>query len=1187
MPLTELIIDGFKSFAEKTTIHFGNGITGIVGPNGSGKSNITEAIRFAMGESRVKTLRGSNMKDVIFAGSELRKPLNRAEVTLVFDNKKRDLAFNSDQVAITRRIFRSGDSSYLINNQEVRLRDVRELFLDSGISQNSLAIISQGRVDQILNSKPEDRRGIFEEAAGVLHFKEQKQLAESQLAKTNDNLIRINDLVKELEGRLTPLEEQSSLAKEYKFQKAGLDKKLKTLLAFQIEVLNNQKEDLAQQANQNKQLLSKLDSEVKESQSAVTAKRQEYEKVQNEREQMQHELLAITDQLSNLNAKLQVTEQSKQFDEATKNEYQTQAKELEEQINALKDELTDFDKQSVSLTNEQNSLKAKRKELTDQLKENPEQLNQKLDDQRNEYIQLLQDQTSNNNQIVYLNSEVKRLKEDTSYQNNDVSEQLINATKELNDLKTKGQGLAKKRKDSEQKSSTLADKLTQIQKKLDYLREVATKERNELQQVSARREALINIQKRHEGYYYGVRNVLNHKENYPGVIGVIGELLAFPTELEAAMTTALGGGVQDLVTQTRVSARDAINTLKYNHAGRATFLPLDGLREYHIPNSTITTLKSFKGYQGVASDLVKSNTDVDINAAIQYLLGTVIIVDTIETALQVSKRVNRYRIVTLDGDVISPGGSMTGGQRNQRNNSPLQTTAEINKLEQKISRLKKQFEDDRSSLADLTQEQEQLTAKKDQLESQLQTINQSLNEAVLSYQNQEKEVKRLKDASDLYNSRISERTSRLHELEVQIQAAKDKQKDFDKQALKEKDQIGQIQLRIKNFTQLNEKVQEQVKKIDPELAVYTNKIENLSNRQEERSRQLHSSQEQLTALKQKLAALNQNGKLSIEKKEKLTQSKSELTTKREQLQQQVNKVSAQLGQFDAQINKLDQVASRNYDLRKDAAVEQEEFSVKITKLSASIDQKLDTLSSDYSLTYEAALEQAEVENSEEERAKLAKSVKLHKMSIEDIGPVNLDSIEEYDSVKKRYDFLNGQQNDLLNARQNLEQSMTELDGEVKTRFSDTFKKIADSFTKIFPVVFNGGSAKLVLTEPDDMLSTGIEIIAQPPGKKLQRLSLLSGGERALTAITLLFAMLKVNPVPFCILDEVEAALDDANVTRFAEFLQRYDMHTQFIVITHRRGTMTKANQLFGVVMQESGVSQVLSVSLKDIKDEVN
>lgn len=1187
MPLTELIIDGFKSFAEKTTIHFGKGITGIVGPNGSGKSNITEAIRFAMGESRVKTLRGSNMKDVIFAGSELRKPLNRAEVTLVFDNKKRDLAFNSDQVAVTRRIFRSGDSSYLINNQEVRLRDVHELFLDSGISQNSLAIISQGRVDQILNSKPEDRRGIFEEAAGVLHFKEQKQLAESQLAKTNDNLIRINDLVKELEGRLTPLEEQSSLAKEYKFQKAGLDKKLKTLLAFQIEVLNQQKEDLAKQAEQNKQLLSKLDDEVKESQSAVSAKRKEYEKVQAQRDQMQQQLLSLSDQLSNLNAKLQVAEQSKQFDEATKNEYQTQARELKEQIDTLKDELADFDKQKVTLTNEQSNLKNKRKQLTDQLKENPEQLNQKLDDQRNEYIQLLQDQTSNNNQIVYLNSEVKRLKEDTSYQNNDVSVQLNQASEELKQLKNKGQKLAEQRKTLQEKADSLAKKTQDTQQKLDYLREVATKERNELQQVSARREALINIQKRHEGYYYGVRNVLNHQENYPGVIGVIGELLTFPSQLEAAMTTALGGGVQDLVTQTRVSARDAINTLKRSHAGRATFLPLDGLRQYRIPSSTITTLQSFPGYQGIASELVNSNTEIDISSAIQYLLGTVIIVDTIETALQISRRVNRYRIVTLDGDVISPGGSMTGGQRNQRNNSPLQTTAEINKLGQKLSQLKKQFEEDRSSLADLTEQQETISSKKNELASQLQELNQNLNEAALSYQNQEKEVKRLQDASDLYNSRISERTSRLKDLQAQIKAAKKKQDELDQQAIKEKDLISKIQLRIKNFTELNQKVQEQVKKIDPEIAVYTNKLENLSNRQEERQRQLTNSSEQLKSLREKLTTLSNNGKLSIAKKQKLNEDKTNLTAKRTQVQQQVNQISGQLGQFDAQINQLDQVASRNYDLRKDAAVEQEEFSVKITKLNASIDQKLSTLSEDYSLTYEAALEQAEGENTEEERVKLAKSVKLHRMSIEDIGPVNLDSIEEYEKVKKRYDFLNSQQNDLLNARNNLEQSMTELDKEVKTRFSETFKQIAVSFTKIFPVVFNGGRANLVLTEPDDMLSTGVEIIAQPPGKKLQRLSLLSGGERALTAITLLFAMLKVNPVPFCILDEVEAALDDANVTRFAEFLQRYDMHTQFIVITHRRGTMTKANQLFGVVMQESGVSQVLSVSLKDIKDEVN
>ncbi|MBD5431746.1 MAG: chromosome segregation protein SMC [Lactobacillus sp.] len=1186
MPLTELIIDGFKSFAEKTSIHFNKGITGIVGPNGSGKSNITEAIRWAMGESRAKTLRGNNMKDIIFAGSEFRKPLNRAEVTLVFDNKNRELSFDQDRVAITRRILRSGDNEYLINNQTVRLKDVRELFLDSGMSQNSLAIISQGRVDQILNSRPEDRREIFEEAAGVLHFKQQKESAQAQLEKTNDNLIRINDLVKELETRIEPLHEQSSLAKEYKFQKAGLDQKLKTLLAFQIEDLSKQKKQQEDLATKNQKILSKLDEEVKQSQAAVIKKRDEYKELREKREKIQGQLLELTQTLSEINTNLQVTEQSKQFDEATKTEYKNQMTRLKEKVTALSNEISDLSSEEEKVNSEKEKLQAKRDELTGQLNENPDDLNKRLEDQRNEYIQVLQDQTSTNNQLVYLRNELKKTSDDTSYQNTEIAEQLEKAKAELENLRKQGKDLTDERRAEVEKNEKIKTEVNKLASDLEILRKDVIEKRNKLQQVSARHEALVNIQKRHEGYYYGVRNVLNHLDNYPGVIGAVGELIAFSNDLEAAMTTALGGGVQNLVTESRVSARDAINTLKRTHAGRATFLPLDGLRSYTIPSSTVTALKNIDGFVGVASDLVTSKANIDISAAIKHLLGNVIIVKTIENAMVVSRKVDRYRVVTLDGDVISPGGSMTGGVRNQKSNSPLQTTAEINTLEQKMITLKQQFEDGQKQLEQSTEKLAQTRKQAQQIHDKISDLSQNINETAISFQSQDKEVKRLIDANKLQESRIKEREDQIASLNEQIDESSKKQEELAKQADLEKNKIAEIQARINNFASLNQKIQDQLTDLDPKIAVFANKLENLLSQKRERNQQLEDNQGQLDSLQQKLEDLSHSGELSVQKKKELQDKSSDLEKSRDALQKNLNELSAKLGQFDAQINQLDQVASRNYDLRKNAATEQEEYSVKIAKFNSSINQKLETLSEEYSLTYEAALANAEGKNDAETRDQLAKSVKLHKMSIEDIGPVNLDSIEEYENVKTRYDFLNQQQNDLLDARKDLEQSMIELDKEVKTRFGQTFNKVAASFTQIFPVVFGGGEAKLVLTDPDNLLETGIEIIAQPPGKKLQRLSLLSGGERALTAITLLFAMLQVNPVPFCILDEVEAALDDANVTRFAQFLQKYDMHTQFIVITHRRGTMQEANQLFGVVMQESGVSQVLSVSLDDIKDEV-
>ncbi|MBW8008518.1 chromosome segregation protein SMC [Lactobacillus helveticus] len=1185
MPLTELVLDGFKSFADRTTIHFNDGITGIVGPNGSGKSNITEAIRWVMGEASAKSLRGMNMKDVIFAGSQYRKPLNKAEVTLIFDNQKRELAFDADEVSITRKILRSGDSEFLINGQQVRMRDVRTLFLDSGISQNNLAIISQGRVDQILNSRPEQRRVIFEEASGVLHFKQQKEAAQGQLKKTQDNLIRINDLVKELEGRLEPLHEQSSLAKEYKFQKAGLDKELKSLLAFEIEDINKQKEDVQKSAGKNKILLSKLDAEVKESQDAVSKKRAEYQEIRDEREKVQNELLKLGQQLSDLNANLQMAEQSRQFDDATKIEYQNQVETLKKSLVELNAHLDNLQKDQASLKKQQAVLQKKRDKLIGELSENPEELNKKLEDCRNDYIQLLQDQAAVNNQVINLNTELKRSKADTTYQSNDVAKQLTEAKAELEKLRTEGKNLTAKRKDKNTAFAETNDQSKKLNEQIRRLQETVNDERNKLEKIEARHEALINIQKRHEGYYYGVRNVLNHLSDFPGVIGAVGELLTFPAELEAAMTTALGGGVQDLITDSRNSAKNAINQLKRSRAGRATFLPLDGLRQYTIPQSTVTTLKSFNGFKGIASDLVESKTDHNITAAINYLLGSVVIVDSIENAMAISQRIGRYRIVTLDGDVVSPGGSMTGGQKNLRNNSPLQTATEINQLEQQIKSLTSSFKEGQAQLKALVDQSVEVDKKLQELHDSLQEINQTINEVAISFQNQEKEVKRLQDANTLYELRVKERNDHIVELQKQIADANDKQTLLSKQGEEKKSRMNELQSRIKNFNNLSQRVQSELSKLDPQIAVFANKLENLAVQEKDKRNQIDNNQKQAADLKEKLASLNQNGELSVKKNADLKNQKTKIKQKHEELQNRLNELSSQLGQFDAQINQLDQVASRNYDLRKDAAIEQEDYSVKIAKFNSLIDQRLETLRDDYALTFEAAIAQAEGKNDQETRDKLAKSVKLHRMSIEDIGPVNLDSIQEYEDVKKRYDFLNGQQNDLLKARDDLEKSMNELDEEVKSRFKATFEAVAESFKNIFPLVFGGGKAKLELTEPNNLLETGIEIIAQPPGKKLQRLSLLSGGERALTAITLLFAMLQVNPVPFCLLDEVEAALDDANVTRFAQFLLKYDLKTQFIVITHRRGTMKQADQLYGVVMQESGVSQVLSVSLKEMKNK--
>lgn len=1185
MPLQQLVLNGFKSFADKTTIRFNNGITGIVGPNGSGKSNITEAIRWVMGEGSAKSLRGENMKDVIFAGSQMRAPMNHAEVELIFDNRDHQLASDDDEVIVTRKILRNGESDYLLNHHPVRLKDVRTLFIESGMSSDSLGIISQGKVDEILNSKPQQRRGIFEEAAGVLHFKQQKEIALKQLDKTNANLIRINDLVKELEGRIEPLHEQSSLAKEYKFQKEQLDHKLKQLLGLEIESLNEEKKAVAKKAAANQGILNKLDDEVKQSQADLEEKRKQSNKRHAEKDEKQQELLSLTQKVAALTTDLQMHQQSREYDVATQKEYKAQSDELKERQKLLLKQIDDNQKDLASQDQVLTEFLKKQKELKQELKQGPEQLNDQLETIRSNYIQTLQDQTSNNNEIVYLKNELTRNQKSSDNRQQEVEEQLTKAQNILAELKKQGHDLVLKRKQLNAEISTLDQKIAQENKLKEQNERAYISVRNNLQQISAQVEGLKRIRDRHEGYYYGVKYVLNHQNDFHGIVGVIGELISFPVELEAALSTALGGGVQDLVTLDQNSARDAINLLKQTRTGRATFLPLDGLRHNEISQSTIKSLQSIEGFKGVAADLVTSKTNVDISNAISYLLGNVLVVDTIDTALRVQRRIGRYyRIVTLDGDIISPGGSMTGGTRNTRNNSPLATNAEIDKL---TAQIKTNTEEFNKLQATLNEQNQNLAVLQNELETknaELNSLNQKISEQSIKYENEEKEVKRLTQLNDLQQKAQLEKKQEEAELTGRLEKERVKKEKLEKLAQEQREQMDQLKNDLNDFDEAYQKLQTELSNVNSDLAVVKNKLENINAKKSELEEQLANTNSRLKDIDEKIKALtlSQHGQSESEIEEQV----SKLSKQKKQMQEALAEINKDLGKFDAQINNLDQVATRNYNLRKNTAAEQEEYSAKLGELKSQINQKLGTLSEEYSLTFEAALQLSKGQNTTELRKKLEREVHLHKMSLADIGEVNLNSIEEYEDVKTRYDFLNGQQTDLLNARKDIEESMSKLDDEVKSRFSATFHQIEKSFAKIFPIMFDGGHARLELTDPKNLLETGIEIIAQPPGKKSQKLTLLSGGERALTAITLLFAMLQVNPVPFCILDEVEAALDETNVVRFAQFLNHYDMKTQFIVITHRRGTMQKADNLYGIVMQESGISKVLSVALDEIKKEV-
>ena len=883
MPLQQLVLNGFKSFADKTTISFNNGITGIVGPNGSGKSNITEAIRWVMGEGSAKSLRGENMKDVIFAGSQMRAPMNHAEVELIFDNRDHQLASDDDEVVVTRKILRNGESDYLLNHHPVRLKDVKTLFIESGMSSDSLGIISQGKVDEILNSKPQQRRGIFEEAAGVLHFKQQKEIALKQLDKTNANLIRINDLVKELESRIEPLHEQSSLAKEYKFQKDQLDHKLKQLLGLEIESLNEEKKAVAKKAATNQGILNKLDDEVKQSQADLEEKRKQSNKRHAEKDEKQQELLALTQKIAALNTDLQMHQQSREYDVATQKEYTAQSDELKERQKHLLKQLDSNEKNLASQNKILANFLKKQKKLKQELKQGPEQLNNQLEKVRSDYIQTLQDQTSNNNEIVYLKNELTRNQKSTDSRQQEVEEQLSESQQILDQLKKQGHDLVLKRKKLNEEISVLNQKIAQKSKLKDQNERNYFQVRNNLQQISAQVEGLKRIRDRHEGYYYGVKYVLNHQSDFHGIVGVIGELISFPAELEAALSTALGGGVQDLVTIDQNSARDAINLLKQSRTGRATFLPLDGLRHNEIAASTIKSLQSIDGFKGVAANLVTAKTDIDISNAISYLLGNILVVDTIDTALRVQRRIGRhYRIVTLDGDIISPGGSMTGGTRNTRNNSPLATNAEIDKLTAQIKSSKEKFVKLQEILNELNQVLNELQAELETKKSNLTSLNQQISEQAIKYENEEKEVKRLTQLNDLQQKAQLEKKQEEAELSTRLEKQQTKKVELEELAQKQRTQMDQLKHDLSDFDEAYQKLQNELSNLNSDLAVVKNKLENITAKKTELEEQLTNTNARLKDIDNKIKALtlSQNGQSETEIEEQV----SRLSEKRKQMQ---------------------------------------------------------------------------------------------------------------------------------------------------------------------------------------------------------------------------------------------------------------------------------------------------------------
>ncbi|HEM4017110.1 TPA: chromosome segregation protein SMC [Streptococcus suis] len=1175
MYLKSIEMQGFKSFADKTKVVFDRGVTAVVGPNGSGKSNITESLRWALGESSAKSLRGGKMPDVIFSGTESRKALNYASVVVTLDNSTGFIANKQKEIKVERHIYRSGDSEYLIDGQKVRLRDIHDLFMDTGLGRDSFSIISQGRVEAIFNSKPEERRAIFEEAAGVLKYKTRKKETESKLAQAQDNLDRLDDIIYELDNQVKPLEKQAQTAKKF----LELDGQRKELyLNVLVAQLSLGKEKLSEKEAELESVKTELTSYYKQRSELEQENLNLKEKRHRLSEQLEREqavLLDLTKLISDLERKIEVHKLESSQNESSRQEAQarlenllTRREQLAEQIEQKQETLAQLDS---SLSSLKDDIAAVDKEIS-YFSEDPDQV---LDHLREQYVALMQEEAEASNSLTKIQQ--------------DIANQISLSESKSEDLarlqtekQTAQEVLDKSRKSLEEADHVLRQLLESYQTKKTELDQVQTAYQAEqgrlfdlldqLKGKQARQSSLEAILKNHSNFYAGVKAVLQAAPSLGGIIGAVSEQLTFDTRYQTALEIALGGASQNVIVEDEATAKRAIAFLKEKRQGRATFLPLTTIKPRQLSGQQVSLLESSEGFLGLASDLVTYQPNLD--AIFQNLLGTIAIFDSIDHANQAARATKfQVRMVTMDGAEIRPGGAFAGGSN--RNNSTTFIKPELDALLGEIAELSSQL-----------QEQESLVAAKktslDQTREALETIKAEGEEARLNQQSarihQEQAENRLAQLSAQYDLQMSQVSPTIL-TELEEAAAKE---EVNVQALNEKklaldQQINQVRDNRDSIQESLQKLQTQKGQLTLEQAELTSQLRfeqtDLRRLQEEKvvaDKEISLLEDMID---QKLEALEDT---SIEILEEQLQAASD---KQNQTNQILIRLKFELedidGQFEDLEERLQQARTKNDDLiRKQAKLEAdcEQAGDKLRTL-------LGNLTEHFKLSFEAAQSQAkEVEN----LAVAEQSLKDLERVIRALGPVNLDAIEQYDEVNNRLTFLNEQRTDILSARDLLLDTIHEMDDEVKERFKVTFEAIRESFKQTFKQMFGGGSADLILTE-GDLLTAGVEISVQPPGKKIQSLNLMSGGEKALSALALLFSIIRVKTIPFVILDEVEAALDEANVKRFGDYLNRFDKESQFIVVTHRKGTMAAADAMYGVTMQESGVSKIVSVKLKDVE----
>ncbi|MCQ2534484.1 MAG: chromosome segregation protein SMC [Clostridia bacterium] len=1187
MHLKKLELQGFKSFPEYTLIEFDKGMTAVVGPNGSGKSNVTDAIRWVLGEQSVKSLRGGKMEDVIFTGTQSRKPMNYAEVTMTLDNSDHFVNYEFDEIQVTRRLYRSGESEYQINKVNCRLKDVIALFLDTGLGKDGYSIVGQGRVDEILSTKSEDRRRVLEEASGIVKYKVKKDEAERKLNSTEQNLIRINDQISSLEERIEPLRIQSEQA--IKYHKL-YDELKENDIALMLHKINNAslamgdsgdvKLKLEEDLKTNEDLFIKireenraLNEKVESLDELIEQKRQDMSDISEEAHDIKVELGASTAKEKYLTERKEAIQSEKAALASKIEEFNREYAENDSKANSILDELREEEKKAEKLNEELRILTeefSKASASQNEVKQNIENKTSELINTR-ERINILDTKIQSSNEQL---SELMKQKNNGNNSVEDLKKELETSDKYFHDMMTQVGNVTSDINDREVILKDINKRFLELNK--DY-----EENNRKLIAGNSKLKLLIDNEKAKEGYQESVRRLIRETEgtsNAKKIVGILGDLISTDSKYDIAIEIALGNSIHNVVTETEQDASDLINVLKNGHMGRVTFLPIENIRPREIEYDFVSKAKRINGYIGIASDLVENDRDID--DIVSNLLGRIFICNDMNSARQIAASTkHQIKVITLDGDSINPGGSLTGGSVRKNNAGILGRGREIEELKTICDTLEQKLAISETERQEIDDQKRDIEKEVLQLEEQLKYFTMERVKAETQYNNDKSRLSALVDSLNNINETIESVSKQRLEYIDDKEESSLVVGEIENELSDYREVITKGDTKNKASIDKMDKLKEEIndsKLVMERLIAARNGIMELTG---VISREKKNFEENLNDKNNEISEIEQELKSILSEREVNSGKIAEFNKVLSEMQEEVNKLNKERDELDSSVETFVDRITGLQDTINSIRNELNNLTIKYEKYINEIDNCKNHLWEEYELAY-GNIDGTKFPEITDE-AKTGRLVSSLKTQIRNIGPVNLNSIDEYKQVSDEFNFKSEQRDDIVNSKNDLEKVIADLVEEMKKQFISNFNTINQNFKTVFEDLFNGGTAEIVLDNEEDVLNCGIEIKAQPPGKKLQSLTLLSGGERCLTAIALLFGILQLSPSPFVVLDEVEAALDEVNVTRFADFVRRYTTRSQFILVTHRKGTMEACDRMYGVTMQERGISKILSMRLGD------